>query len=105
MTYSQVSAGGSHTVLMRSDGCPVACGYNPDGRCNIPALHEVAYSCEPLCFGAVRVIQLSGHTAGDEQMSLTCTSMNGEKLCTVKLSAKSLVASAQSRIVKEIAFT
>eukprot|EP00438_Fugacium_kawagutii_P033990 Skav211205 [mRNA] locus=scaffold934:24465:25352:- [translate_table: standard] len=41
VTYTQVSAGGgfcSHTVLLRSDGCAVACGNDDDGQCQIPPL-------------------------------------------------------------------
>lgn len=29
-----------HTVLLRSDGRAVACGYNVDGQCDIPALED-----------------------------------------------------------------
>eukprot|EP00435_Cladocopium_sp_Y103_P050347 s1162_g15.t1 len=43
-TSHMVSAGsghgGSHMVLLRSDGCAVACGRNGDGQCSIPPLHE-----------------------------------------------------------------
>merc|ERR1712060_888156 len=38
MTYVQVAAGGYHTVLLRSDGAVVACGWNGDNQCNTPAL-------------------------------------------------------------------
>ena len=38
MSYIQVAAGVTHTVLLRSDGCAVACGRNPDQRCCIPPL-------------------------------------------------------------------
>ena len=38
VTYSQVSAGHYHTVLLRSDGRAVACGRNDEGQCNIPGL-------------------------------------------------------------------
>lgn len=34
--YSQVAAGGAHTVLLRSDGRAIACGYRGDGQCSIP---------------------------------------------------------------------
>ena len=45
ISYSQVSAGTSHTVLLRSDGQAVACGQNSDGRCSIPPLDEgLSYS-------------------------------------------------------------
>ncbi|CAL1152393.1 unnamed protein product [Cladocopium goreaui] len=41
-----VSAGEYHTVLLRSDGCAVACGSNVDGQTRIPALPSagVAYT-------------------------------------------------------------
>eukprot|EP00435_Cladocopium_sp_Y103_P050417 s915_g15.t1 len=32
--------GSAHTVLLRSDGCAVACGLNNDGQCSLPALPE-----------------------------------------------------------------
>ena len=39
------SAGSSHTVLLRSDGQAVVCGWNSDGQCNIPLLGEgISYS-------------------------------------------------------------
>ena len=40
MSYTQVSAGGSHTVLLRSDGSAITCGQNFAGQCNIPPLEE-----------------------------------------------------------------
>ena len=36
--YTHVSAGGGHTVLLRSDGCAVACGVNNYGQCRVPSL-------------------------------------------------------------------
>ena len=45
MAYAQVSAGKFHTVLLRSDGCAVAIGFNGDGHCSIPPLDEgIAYT-------------------------------------------------------------
>ena len=35
-----MSAGGRHTVLLRSDGSAVACGSNDEGQCIIPLLDE-----------------------------------------------------------------
>lgn len=43
MSYSQVSAGQNHTMLLRSDGNAVACGCNVFGQCNIPPLEEGIY--------------------------------------------------------------
>ena len=40
MTYTQVSAGGYHTVLLRSDGFAAACGHNECKQCNVPPLDE-----------------------------------------------------------------
>ena len=40
ISYTEVSAGSFHTVLLRSGGTAVACGRNDDGRCNIPLLDE-----------------------------------------------------------------
>merc|ERR1712034_221249 len=34
---TQVAAGRSHTVLLKSDGAAVACGRNNDGQCDIPS--------------------------------------------------------------------
>ena len=40
VTYTQVSAGFGHTVLLRSDGRAVACGNNSLLQCKIPALDK-----------------------------------------------------------------
>jgi hypothetical protein len=40
MTYTQVSAGGCHAMLLRSDGSAVACGQNDWRQCSIPPLDE-----------------------------------------------------------------
>ena len=40
LKYTHVSAGESHTVLLRSDGSAVACGSNYSGECNIPPLNQ-----------------------------------------------------------------
>ena len=37
---AMAAAGRWHTVLLRSDGQAVACGWNSDGQCNIPPLNE-----------------------------------------------------------------
>ena len=36
----QVPAGGFHTVLLKSDGSAVTCGYNGAGQCDIPVLTD-----------------------------------------------------------------
>ena len=43
--FAMVSAGDTHTVLLQSDGCAVACGCNACGQCNIPPLDDgVSYT-------------------------------------------------------------
>lgn len=38
VSYTQVSAGGKHTVPLQNDGTAVACGDNALGQCDIPPL-------------------------------------------------------------------
>ena len=40
MSYTQISAGGLHTVLLRSDGSAVACGSTIGSRSDIPPLDD-----------------------------------------------------------------
>lgn len=44
--YCQVAAGSDHTVLLRSDGCAVACGRNDEGRCDIPEPESGVSYCQ-----------------------------------------------------------
>ena len=56
LAYTQVSAGGLHTVLLRSDGSAVGIGDSSDGQCNIPALDEgLAYT--QVSAGSVHTVQ------------------------------------------------
>ena len=60
VTYTQVSAGSQyHTVLLRSDGCAVACGKNLFKECDIPSLDEgVPQVIGIRCFSEVMALQL-----------------------------------------------
>merc|ERR1711988_1554048 len=40
LTYTQVAAGVSHSLLLKSDGTAAAIGYNGSGQCDIPKLPE-----------------------------------------------------------------
>ena len=57
LSYSQVSAGGEHTVLLRSDGQAVACGRNREGQCCIPPLDE-GLSYSQVSAGSVHTVLL-----------------------------------------------
>jgi hypothetical protein len=61
MAYIQISAGTSHTVLIRSDGCAVAVGSNRYGQCNIPPLDErMAYSQISAGMGCTVLVRSDG---------------------------------------------
>ena len=45
LAYTQVSAGGGHSLLLRSNGTVTVCGGNWHGQCNIPEFDEgLAYT-------------------------------------------------------------
>ena len=52
--FLHVSAGGRHTVLLRSDGHAVACGSNAFGQCRIPEFLDGQFY--------VQVLAMKGHT-------------------------------------------
>ena len=46
--YTAAAAGNRHSVLLRSDGAAVACGYNSDGQTDVPALPPGVWSSATL---------------------------------------------------------
>ena len=63
---SAMAAGSAHTVLLRSDGCAVACGLNHDGQCNFPTLDEkVVYN--QISAGGAGSKKHQNHTLGDDE--------------------------------------
>jgi len=108
VTYSQVSAGGGHTVLLKSDGGVVACGSNDNDQCNIPSLYiAVKYvpdACFPLIAGQICVLQLSFCKDGDgNAVSIVCTSLNGESLCTLAVNDSDAILDVRLKIAEEVA--
>ena len=66
MLYTQLSVGGSfacHTVLLRSDGCAVACGRNDAGQCNMPELEKGESYTQVSAGGFYTVLLRSNGTA------------------------------------------
>jgi hypothetical protein len=60
ISYTQVSAGCTHTVLLRSDGTAVASGGNFFGECNIPRLDEgISYTA--VSAGRLHTVLLRSH--------------------------------------------
>lgn len=62
-TYTQVAAGGSHTVLLLSDGSAIACGQNQNCQCDIPALADGKTCTQVAAGGSHSVLLLSDGTA------------------------------------------
>ena len=60
VTYTQVSAGNFHTVLLRGDGTAWACGDNRSGQCNIPALDQDGAKYTQVCGGSYHTVLLRG---------------------------------------------
>ena len=57
LAYTQVSAGDCHTVLLRSNGCAVACGRNRCGLWNIPP-SDAGLSYNQVSAGLLRTVLL-----------------------------------------------
>ena len=61
MTYTQVTAGGNVTVLLRSDGTAIACGDNGAGQCDLPALEAgMTYTQASTDGGTVLLLRSDG---------------------------------------------
>ncbi|CAK0816528.1 unnamed protein product, partial [Prorocentrum cordatum] len=63
LSYTQVAAGGAHTVLLRSDGTAVAFGSNDRGQCAVPALDGGLSYTQVAAGGAHTVLIRSDGTA------------------------------------------
>ena len=104
-----MSAGAVHTVLLRSDGCAVACGENNRGECDVPNVPGGATCYNPdkslSAFARpVRVLQLSFSKCDDEDATtITCTSLAGEAVCKVTFPDGALIAVVPGRIAMEFA--
>ena len=77
VTYTQISSGSDHTLLLLSDGTAVACGSDFDGQCSIPALAD-------------------GEAYGGKQIVLTVNShaefrfLSGREFCRIEIPAASV---------------
>ena len=65
LSYTQISAGFTHTVLLRSDGSVVACGDNDVGQWNIPPLNEgLSYTQISAGSGHTVLLRSDGNVVG-----------------------------------------
>ena len=118
ISYSQVSAGDSHTVLLRSDGQAVARGWNSDGQCNIPSLRSwrdwlpfgfaspsYRYICDSTTFamlGKDRVVQVDCLLEGDGGVILTCVGLDGLEVLRLKAQKSDRIVDVCSRVAREL---
>ena len=100
-TYTQVSAGSSHTVLLRSDGRAVACGLNADGQCNIPTLYPGTWYAADVSVGRNLVLQLDCSCQADA-MLLTFSGLTGEEVMHLNASPSDPAWNTQKRIAHEL---
>jgi len=104
VTYSQVSAGGFHTVLLRSDGRAVACGSKRCGQCNILSFHTAGYVPDAsLLYPGIRVIQLVCSRAQDRCMCFAGLALGGGELFSIELHEDALVTSLRGAIATQAA--
>ena len=115
MTYTHLSAGAFHTVLLRSDGAAVACGINEEGQCKIPSqaswrellsFSPVSrrYICHDLTIRVhdpVRVLQLD-FVCQDETFLLTCSSLAGHEVLRFEASGSALALDAYREIAQKL---
>merc|ERR1712172_394690 len=80
-TYTQVSAGDCHTVLLRSDGTAVACGANGVGQCRIPAPEDGVFFVPTSLSTPDLVVQLWFDTSAGI-LEAVCRDLSGEQLAS-----------------------
>ena len=95
------SASVHHTVLLRSDGHPVATGGNADGQCDIsvPEL-GIFYVGDLTCVRDV-VLQLEA-VVEDDAVSLICSSLFGEERFRLTAQGVDLAWEAYKKIAREM---
>ena len=90
VSYMQVAAGGSHTVLLRSDGRAVACGYNVDGQCTLPEV-GVGVIYVPCIAGAAELVVQLFPGGPDEGLAAVCRGLGGDIIATLIIGFEELL--------------
>merc|ERR1712232_1232237 len=80
-TYTRIAAGDKHTVLLRSDGTAVACGYNIYGQCNVPAPKDDVYFVPISSSRPDFVVQLFIEAA-EATIEAVCRYLSGEQIAS-----------------------
>jgi len=101
ISYTQVSAGAKHTVLLRSDGRAVACGGNPTGQCSLPTPDPGTWYVADGSVGQNLVLQLEC-ARQDDAMLLTCSGLTGQETIRLNASPSDPAWNTQKCIAREL---
>ena len=101
-------------MLLRSDGCAVACGDHSFFKCSIPSLkswHELftfakascryISTCQPRATAVNRILQL-GVAVQDDTAMLTCWDLAGHEVIRSKVSGSDLALEIHKRMAREL---
>eukprot|EP00435_Cladocopium_sp_Y103_P018188 s2182_g4.t1 len=98
MSYTQVSAGSNHTVLLQSDGHAVAFGANRCGQCKIPSpMPGHCYVPNHTPLDKSMVLQLDCVSKGDA-VKFKCSDLAGEEKLRVKAHRRDLAFNLQKYV-------
>mmetsp|Transcript_71009 Transcript_71009/g.196598 ORF Transcript_71009/g.196598 Transcript_71009/m.196598 type:complete len:135 (+) Transcript_71009:3-407(+) len=99
-SYIQLSAGGSDTVLLRSDGRAVACGNNRGGKRDIP---EPEPGVTYIRNGIIRdlVVQLFVERRGDD-IAAVVRNLTGSAIAMLTIAGEPPHEPAMSRVRSEV---
>ena len=104
-TSNQVSAGETHTALLRSDGSAVACGCSiigcHEGHCDIPPLSFGERYIHHVSLDSNRVLQLE-FLCEDDALTLICSNLAGEEELRMTVHGSDLAWESHKRIAREM---
>ena len=102
---TQVSAGETHTALLRSDGSAVACGCSivgcHEGHCDIPPLSLGERYIHHVSLDSNRVLQLE-FLCEDDALTLICSNLAGEEELHMTVHGSDLAWETHKRIAREM---
>ena len=99
--YTQVSAGEKHTVLLRSDGCAVACGINNVGQCDISQLGPGKSYISDLRSSEHLVLQ-AVLSFKDDAVSVLCSTLSGNEMLRMNVGGSDLAWDIHKGIAREL---
>eukprot|EP00438_Fugacium_kawagutii_P018618 Skav221477 [mRNA] locus=scaffold2365:24844:25497:- [translate_table: standard] len=101
LSYTQVSAGDSHTVLLRSDGSVVACGDNGCGQGNVPFLEPGVSCVSNMSLERALAVQLHFDSSGGA-FTLVCSSLAGEEQVRLNVQGSDLAWETRKQLAVEL---